>query len=222
MRIDSLDHIALWVSERDAIADEAVRGLGMHVIDRTEKFTLIGSDARRGKLTLFEAEGPRERGALKHIGLRVNDLAAASEQLGAEESPLSEGLVVRLVEAATEVDYDLDHVALYSRDPAGAAQEYLDLGFAEASPGPDGAPRVEAAGAYVEFHEGDPTDSGRPLLNHLAVLVPSADDLLNEARHLDLQIADVVDAENTKAVFVWGPEGVKIEYVEHKATFSLV
>ena len=54
------------------------------------------------------------------------------------------------------------------------------------------------------------------------MLVPSADDLLHEARHLDLQIADVVDAENTKAVFVWGPEGVKIEYVEHKATFSLV
>ena len=145
MRIDSLDHIALWVADRDAIADEAVRGLGMHVIDRTDKFTLIGSDARRGKLTLFAAEGPRERGALKHIGLRVNDLAAASEQLGAEESPLPEGLVVRLVEAATEVEYDLDHVALYSRDPAGAAQEYLDLGFAEASPGPDGAPRVEAA-----------------------------------------------------------------------------
>ena len=142
--------------------------------------------------------------------------------LGGDSAELPDGLHVRLVEAPTEVEYDLDHVALFSRDPEGAAAEYLELGFAPASPGPDGAPRVEAAGAFVEFHLGDPDDSGRPLLNHVAVLVPSADDLLDEARHLDLQVADVVDAANTKAVFVWGPEGVKIEYVEHKATFSLV
>ena len=34
-------------------------------------------------------------------------------------------------------------------------------------------------------------------------------------------IADVVDAANTYAVFVWGPERVKLEYVEHKPSFSL-
>ena len=44
----------------------------MHVIERTDRFTLVGSDARRGKLTLFEAEGPRESGALARIGLRVS------------------------------------------------------------------------------------------------------------------------------------------------------
>ncbi len=37
-----------------------------------------------------------------------------------------------------------------------------------------------------------------------------------------MEVADVVDAPNTYAVFVWGPERVKIEYVEHKPTFSLV
>ena len=31
--------------------------------DRTDAFTLVGSDARRGKLTLFASEGPREQGA---------------------------------------------------------------------------------------------------------------------------------------------------------------
>ena len=35
------------------------------------------------------------------------------------------------------------------------------------------------------------------------------------------EVADVVDAENTFAVFVWGPDRVKLEYVEHKASFSL-
>ena len=49
----------------------------MHVIDRTDAFTLVGSDARRGKLTLFVADGPRERGALQHVALRVSKLDTA-------------------------------------------------------------------------------------------------------------------------------------------------
>ena len=49
----------------------------MHVIDRQDNFTLIGSDARRGKLTLFDAEGPRDRGAFKHVGLRVSSIDGA-------------------------------------------------------------------------------------------------------------------------------------------------
>ena len=57
----------------------------------------------------------------------------------------------------------------------------------------------------------------RPLLNHLGVLVEKA----APAQELGFEVADVVDAANTYAVFVWGPERVKIEYVEHKPTFSL-
>jgi hypothetical protein len=41
------------------------------------------------------------------------------------------------------------------------------------------------------------------------------------AQQLGVEVADVVDAANTFAVFVWGPERVKLEYVEHKASFSL-
>ena len=77
MRPKTLDHVALWVADRDPIADFVTRHLGMHVIDRSEKFTLVGSNARRGKLTLFVAESPRERGALERVALRVNDLRAA-------------------------------------------------------------------------------------------------------------------------------------------------
>jgi catechol 2,3-dioxygenase-like lactoylglutathione lyase family enzyme len=216
MEVQTLDHIAFWVAERDRIAASLTGRLGMHVIDRTDAFTLVGADARRGKLTLFAAEGPRERGALRHVGLRVRDGAAN----GAFE--LADGLEIRLVEAPTDLDYDLDHVALFSRSPAATAEAYLSLGFEPAEPGADGVPRVQVGGAYVEFYEGDPGAPERPLLNHVAVLVPSADAQLEEARSLGLDVADVVDAANTKAVFVWGPERVKIEYVEHKPTFSLV
>jgi len=217
MRTQKLDHVALWVAQRDAIADAATSRLGMHVIDRTDAFTLVGSDARRGKLTLFVSDPPRERGALRHVALRVAELEG-----GDEEVELPDGLVVRVVEAPTDLDYDLDHVALFSRHPELTAEQYLDLGFEPAEPGPGGAPRVEVGGAYVEFHEGDPGDPEQPLLNHLAVLVESADETLDAARERGIQVADVVDAANTKAVFVWGPERVKIEYVEHKPTFSLV
>jgi hypothetical protein len=206
----TIDHVALWVADRDAIADRLIADLGMHAIERTERFTLLGADARRFKLTLFTEDGPRAQGALKHVTLRVNDGVEASHDVG-------EGLTVNVVPAPTEVDYDLDHVALFSADPEATANEYLSLGFNDAEPR-DGVPRVELGGAYLEFHPGDPSEPERPLLNHLAVLVDHADD----AKELPAEVADVVDAPNTYAVFVWGPERVKIEYVEHKPTFSLV
>jgi len=206
----TLDHVALWVADRDAIVERATEQLGMHVIERTDRFTLIGADARRFKLTLFAEEGPRDPGALKEITLRANDGDEGTYDLG-------EGLRVNVVRAQTDVDYDLDNVALWSADPEATADEYLSLGFNEAEPR-DGVPRVELGGAFVEFHRGEPGDPERPLLNHLAVLVDRADD----AKDLPAEVADVVDAPNTYAVFVWGPERVKLEYVEHKPTFSLV
>jgi len=205
-----LDHIAYWVTNRDEVADFVTSRLGMHVIDRTDTFTLVGSDARRGKLTLFDAEGPRERGALKHVGLRVS-------RLPSETSFAIGDVRIELVEAPTDVELDLDHVALYSRTPEETAKAYTRFGFTRA-----GERRVEVGGAYVEFHDGDPGDPEKPLLNHLAVLVDSADESIASANDLGIEIDNVVDAANTYAVFVWGPERVRIEYVEHKSTFSLV
>jgi catechol 2,3-dioxygenase-like lactoylglutathione lyase family enzyme len=219
MKAKSLDHVALWVTDRDRVADVLTTRLGMHVIDRTEAFTLVGSDARRGKLTLFAADGTRERGALAHVAFRVSDLSTLNGDALLE---LGDGLRVVLVEAATETEYDLDHVALYSSDPEATSDAYLGLGFEPAERAPDGAPRVQVAGKHVEFHRGDPGDPERPLLHHLAVLVESAEAHRAEAEELGIEVADFVDAPNTLAVFVWGPERVKIEYVEHKPTFSLV
>jgi len=199
-----LDHIALWVSERDAIADALTSQLGMHVIDRTDAFTLVGSDARRGKITLFAADGPRERGALKHIAWRMPG--------GSGELELPDG--VRVVLVAGEPD--LDHVALFSVDPEATAAEYRSFGFEPAGP-----TRVQVGGAFVELHPGEPGAPEMPLLNHLAVLVDSADEHIAAANDLGIEIDNVVDAPNTYAVFLRGPENVRIEYVEHKPTFSL-
>ena len=233
MNPTKLDHVAYWVADRDPVAEFLTTYLGMHVIDRTETFTLVGSNARRGKLTLFDADGPRERGALEYVALRVSNLEAALDELpsGLEvDRPRpgeayfdvgGEGVRLGLVEADTDVEFDLDHVALRSKSPEETAGEYASLGFAPAAPGPSGAPRVEVGGAFVEFHPGEPGAPDRPLLNHLAVLVDSADEHIAAANDLGVEVDNVVDAANTYAVFLWGPERVRVEYVEHKPTFSL-
>jgi catechol 2,3-dioxygenase-like lactoylglutathione lyase family enzyme len=215
----TLDHVAFWVADREPIVAFLERHVGMHVIAHEENFTLLGSDARRGKLTLFDADGPREHGPLKHVALRVSDLAAARALLppGAEDVfDAGEGIWLTLVQAETDVEYDLDHVALWSSSPLETAREYERYGFA-----PAGAGRVEVGGAFVVFHEGDPGEPERPLLNHLAVLVDSAEGVIADASELGIEVESVVDAANTYAAFLWGPERVRIEYVEHKPTFSL-
>ena len=215
----TLDHIAFWVADRAPIVSFCERHLGMHVISQESNFTLVGSDARRGKLTFFDAEAPRDRGPLEHVALRVSDLAGARSELPAgtpDVFELGEGIHVTLVEAATDAEYDLDHVALRSASPEQTAREYLRYGFNDA-----GSARVEVGGAFVELHQGDPTPNGQPLLNHLAVLVDSADEVIADAGELEIEVESVVDAANTYAAFLWGPDRVRIEYVEHKPTFSL-
>jgi catechol 2,3-dioxygenase-like lactoylglutathione lyase family enzyme len=214
-----LDHVAFWVADRDPIVARCERYLGMHVIDRQSTFTLVGADARHGKLTFFDAEGPREPGLFRCLGLRVSSLDRARALLPAAtpvELELGEGVFVRLVEAPTEVEYDLDHVTLLSPDPVATALEYERLGFRL-----DGEARVEVGGGFVEFEQGMPEPTERPLLNHLAVLVDSAEQHRVEAERLGIEVEQFVEAANTFAVFLRGPDDVRVEYVEQKPTFAL-
>lgn len=228
LRPKSLDHVALWLPERDALAEFACAHLGMHEIDRTERFTLIGVDARRGKLTLFDAPGPRERGILGRIALRVGDLEAAVGRLPRDlavqrgdgiatfEAPA--GVEMALVERpGTDLDYDLDHVVIRASETDASARALEQLGFER-----DGDGRLEVAGKHVVLEPGGGEEGERPLLNHLAVLVDSAAEVEELAPRIGAEVADVVDAANTLAVFLWAPDRLKVEYVEHKPTFSLV
>jgi catechol 2,3-dioxygenase-like lactoylglutathione lyase family enzyme len=207
----TLDHIALWVADRDRMAAIVTAKLGMHAIERTDRFTLLGADARRGKLTLFDGEGPRERGALRRIGLRVSSAAGREPTVD-----LGEGLEIVLVEGETDLEFDLDHVALLSRDPAATAEAWEAYGLQRA-----GEARLEVGGAYIELHQGEAGDPERPLLNHIGFLVDSVEEHVVGAEQLGLEVADLVDAPNTVALFVWGPDRVKLEYIEHKPSFSL-
>jgi catechol 2,3-dioxygenase-like lactoylglutathione lyase family enzyme len=220
----SLDHVALWVADRDAIADLVCDHLGMHVIERTERFTLVGADAREGKLTLFTAEGPRERGALSAIVLRVPSLEEALAALPPE-----------LASARGR-----HGVARRARGAAAGAGRRRAGGHRPRPRPPEGVGRGDHGGrpgrARLRARRRAPARARplgrarggrrargrRPLLNHLAVLVDSAMEVADEARRRGAEVADVVDAPNTLAVFLWGPDRVKLEFVEHKPGFSLV
>jgi catechol 2,3-dioxygenase-like lactoylglutathione lyase family enzyme len=205
-----LDHVALWTDERDALADFLCDRAGMHVIDRTDTFTLVGADARRGKVTLFDADGPRERGALGHVGIVVHDEALA----GDVSAP--GGLDLQFVNRREAAEWDLNHVRLRVPDPARAVEEFLQLGF-EAGDGPES---VRAGDKTIYFAEGSNGAVERPLLNHLALLVDSYREHVENAKERGLDYEEV-DAANTWAVFVTGPYGIRIEYVEHKPGFAL-
>ena len=81
---------------------------------------------------------------------------------------------------------------------------------------------LRVADKRVVLHGDGGPEPARPLLNHVAFLVDEAHEVEVEARERGLEIDKVVDAENTRAVFVWGPERIRLEYVEHKPGFSLV
>jgi hypothetical protein len=208
----SLDHVALWAADRRRVAGAAIELLGARVIEETDRFTLLGGpDARRGKLTIFDADGEREQGALERIGLRVSSLAGRESIV-----ELGEGLRIELIETETDAELDLDHVALRASDVEAVAAGWEELGFTRI-----GDARLEVGGAYLDLVPGRPGDPERPLLNHLGVLLDSVEEHQAEAEELGIEIDDVVDAPNTIALFVWGPDRVRLEYIEHKPSFSL-
>jgi catechol 2,3-dioxygenase-like lactoylglutathione lyase family enzyme len=221
----SLDHVALWVDDREPLATFLCDHLGMHVVEETDTFTLVGIDAKLGKLTLFDAEGPRQRGALERIVLRVSALDSVLSSLPFETTAHGDGVAafeapagvpLGLVEAAGE-EFDLDHVVLGLSDPEAAVREFAAMGFERRD---DGC--VAVGDRHVRVVRGSAADGDRPLLNHLALLVDDARGIQDEAEGAGLEIDDVKDAKNTFAVFLRGPEGVRIEYVEHKPGFALV
>jgi catechol 2,3-dioxygenase-like lactoylglutathione lyase family enzyme len=225
-RPSSLDHVALWTDARKPLAAFLCDHLGMHVIEETDTFTLVGVDAKLGKLTLFDAEGPRERGSIEHIALRVGDLDAAVAGLPqtAAVRPAADGIVrlegpggvpLALVERGG-TDFDLDHVVLRLPDRESALSALESMGFERR----DG--RLAVADRELRVVESDAADGERPLLNHIALLVDSAGEVQRDAEERGVEVDDVKDAPNTFAVFLRGPSGVRIEYVEHKPGFALV
>jgi catechol 2,3-dioxygenase-like lactoylglutathione lyase family enzyme len=230
VKVQKLDHIALYMSDRDEAARFLTTHLGFHVVDHTERYTLVGAGGRLGKLTLFDApQGTTPSpGEIARITIRVSDPEAALRRLpdeaGAEPSDGGyyftgpEGLPLALVPGEGEfTDYDLGSFALRSGSPEESARTFAEMGFAPA----DEATTVRAGDYLISLTGSAPEENGGGMLFHVGCLVDSAEDHRREAEERGLEVQDFVDGPNTLAVFVRGPEDVSVEYVEHKPTFSL-
>jgi catechol 2,3-dioxygenase-like lactoylglutathione lyase family enzyme len=228
VKVQKLDHVALYMRDRDAAADFLTSHLGFHVVDRTDRYTLVGAGGRLGKLTLFDApEGSEPTPApIVRIRIRVADPDAAAaglpEDARVERSGRDylfsgpEGLPLALVAGQGDfTDYDLEGLVLGAGDPEEAARAFVEMGF---SAGED-ATTVKAGEYLLRLSPSAGGPGG--MLYHLGCLVESAEDHRRQAEERGLEIQDFVEGPNTLAVFVRGPEGVSVEYVEHKPTFSL-
>ena len=212
---ERLDHIALWVSEPEGIAARLLAQLPFRVIESTDEFLLVGRGPELGKLTLFRSSPQREAGVLRRIGIGI-PCATAERTID-----LGEGLELELVPGDPEGEVDLAHVALVTPDPAASARAWLELGFEPTPRGTDGAVRVRLGDSRIELHRGSPSPTDRPLLNHLGLLVDSIDDAKSSAEAEGLNVTREVDADQSRAFFVEGPDGIEIEYIEHKPSFAL-
>jgi catechol 2,3-dioxygenase-like lactoylglutathione lyase family enzyme len=230
MKVDRLDHIALYMSDRGAAANFLTSHLGFHVVDHTDRYTLVGAGGKVGKLTLFDApEGTAPSpGAIGRISIRVATPESAAARLPGGTAVESsgggylfngpEGLPLALVSGEGNYsDYDLEGVVLHSSDAEGSARAFVRMGFA---PGED-ATTVKAGDYRLHLVPSASGEAAQGMLYHLGCLVDSAEDHRREAEEQGLEIQDFVEGPNTVAVFVRGPEGVSVEYVEHKPTFSL-
>jgi catechol 2,3-dioxygenase-like lactoylglutathione lyase family enzyme len=230
MKVRKLDHIALYMGDRDAAAEFLTSHLEFHIVDHTDRYTLVGAGGRIGKLTLFDAPqgAAASPGVIERINIRVADLESAAARLpreaGAEPRDGGvfftgpEGLPLALVPGEGEfTDYDLEGFVLRSGDPEESARGFLDMGFA---PG-EGATTVKAGEYRLHLADSAPDADGQGMLYHIGCLVDFAQDHRREAEEQGFEIQDFVEGPNTLAVFVRGPEGVSVEYVEHKPTFSL-
>lgn len=215
MHPTKLDHVAVNVSDPGQVADALLARLPFRVLEETDEFTLVGRRPDLGKLTLVRAEGRRESGQLLRIGLAVPCATASSSvDVGGE-------LHVELVPGRRDGEVDLDHVALCVPDPYASAQRWLELGF-ERADRVGGSERVRLGDAFVELHPGSPGPTENPLLGHVGLLVESVEAARSDAVDAGLEVRRYVEAENSRALFVSGPDEVEVELVQHLRSFALV
>lgn len=231
MKVLKLDHVALYMGDRDRAAEFLTSHLGFHVVDHTERYTLVGAGGRLGKLTLFDAPDGRapSPAEIERINIRVADPGSAAARLP-EDLPVEprdggyhfegpEGLPLALVAGEGEfTDYDLEGLTLRSEDPVSAARGFTEMGFASG----EDATTVLAGEYRMRLSAAAPADGGQSMLFHIGCLVDSAEEHREEAGERGFEVQDFVEGPNTLAVFVRGPGGVSVEYVEHKPGFSLV
>ena len=224
-QLPRLDHVAIHVADRDAFAATLIDCFDMHVIERTDRFTLVGADAQHGKLTLLDkvdGDGPDPE-ANRIVALVLAEVAGSTTQ---PPITLDGGLVVTFAgiddlgpDWVGTPRHALVGVTLRTIDPplAAAALE-ADHGMHVGAVGRDHAV-LEVGGASPEgritlSRESWREDTAPSMLDHIGIRVLDAEDWRTRAEQADMDVVKWVDAPHSRAVFVTGPDSLLLEYVE--------
>lgn len=225
LQLPRLDHVAIHVADRDGFAHELVDRFDMHVIEQTDRFTLVGADASHGKVTLLDkvdddgpdpapnrivslvlAEGagsPGKPPVTLPGGLMVT--FAPIDDLGPEwtDTPRHAlvGVMVRTIDpplaaATLEAEHDM-HVGA-----VGPEHAVLEVGEAPTE------------GRITLSREAWSEDGAPSMLDHIGIRVTDAASWRARAEQRDLDVVKWVDAPHSRAVFVNGPDHLLLEYVE--------
>jgi len=213
----ALDELALAVADPDAMVAFLREHVGMHELDRSGDWVLVGADRLATKLRLLAAEGPREPGALSRLVLGVADLQRAVMSLPSgtemrQEGPGEfafegpEGLGLGFTLAPRGLDYDLDRVILRVAYPQEATVALTQLGCVAR----DGALYIAEKRIMLEEL---PAWTERPLLDHISVHVASVAPLAARARRGGLTV-ETADSDDTVTVVVPGLERISFRFVK--------
>ena len=219
IRPTSLDHVALWVDGARAAGELPVRP-ARHACHRGDGHL----HARRSGRQARQADAVRRGGPARARRARANRAAGRQVRPPTSSPRTPDGVAsfegpgrgaARARRAPRRGLRPRPRRAPPAR-PRRRARRARGHGLRAPQRGA-GRERPRAAGGRRRRAEGE-----RPLLNHIALLVDSAAEVQRDAEARGVEIDDVKDAPNTLAVFLRGPSGVRIEYVEHKPGFALV
>lgn len=225
VQLPRLDHVAIHVASRDEFARELVDRFDMHVIERTDRFTLVGADAAHGKITLLDkVDGDGPDPVPNRIVSVV--LAEASGATGQPPVTLPGGLVVTFapIDDLGPAWSDTPRHAL-----VGLTLRTVDPPLAAASFEREHDMHVGAVGPdHAVLDVGDASPEGRitlsrevwsdevapSMLDHIGIRVTDAASWRERAKARALDVVKWVEAPHSRAVFVGGPDHLLMEYVE--------
>ena len=212
----ALDGVGLAVSDPAAIGAFMCDHLGMRELDRAADRVVVGTGGRAATLSLIAAEGPRQRGALGRLILRVADVERAVAALPAGTTvegdrfelarfrgPEGIELGFTLV-AGGGIDYDIDHVRLHVSDPDATRVALAQAGFVPRSRA------LHVADKYIAL-AASPGPSERSLLHHVGLRVESVEAVAATARARGLAV-DEAAAGDAVGVVLPGPERIRLRF----------
>jgi hypothetical protein len=221
-----LDHVAIRVGDRAAMRDELVQQLDFEVIEENERLTLLGPHPDHGKLTLLDAEPDTTP-----VPVRLMSIMLAVPAGAMAPPPLQLGEGLRCTFATRD---GAAHASTPRHAVIGMTIRSNDPPISAARLGAEHGMSIEQVGASLAVLRVDDAPasgtitlcrerfdrSQATMLDHVGIRVPDARAAREQAERDGLEIVRWVEAPHSNAVFVEGPEGLLIEYVELTRAFA--